>query len=36
VAVIGFTVAQMRGEIMEEAREQRGNGEGGASGGSKA
>ncbi|CAG8775505.1 16159_t:CDS:2, partial [Acaulospora colombiana] len=29
VAVIGFTAAQMRGEIMEEAREQRGQGTGG-------
>jgi vacuolar-type H+-ATPase subunit I/STV1 len=27
VAVIGFTVAQMKGEIVEEAREQRGRGD---------
>jgi len=30
VAVIGFTVAQFKGEIVEEAKEQRGRGEGGA------
>lgn len=32
VAVIGFTVAQMRGEIAEEARIQRGQGDAGAGG----
>jgi len=36
VAVIGFTVAQMRGEIVEEAREQRGRSGGGTGGGEKA
>lgn len=36
VAVIGFTVAQMRGEIVEEAREQRGRSGGGTSDGAKA
>jgi hypothetical protein len=36
VAVIGFTAAQMRGEIVEEAKEQRGRGGGGAAGGGKA
>lgn len=36
VAVIAFTVAQMRGEIPEEAKEQRGQGNGGTPGGGKA
>lgn len=34
-AVFGYIMATIKGEIMEEAKEQRGNGGGGASGGSK-
>lgn len=33
VAAIGFAVAQMRGEIAEEARQQRGKGDAGGGGG---
>ena len=36
VAVIGFTMAQIRGEIVEEARVQRGSSGGGTGGGAKA